>query len=123
MATQQGEVLEQGKLLAADHVLGFLRQGHVHGDEVGMGKEVIHFLHNLDLQGLCLAGRDIGIVGKHLHPEGNGPAGDLGSNTTHSKDGDGLTVKLHSLEFLTIPLACLHAGVGLRNVAGGCEHK
>ena len=42
--------LEEGKLLGSDHVLGFLGEGHVHGDEVCAGKDILNLLDHLDLE-------------------------------------------------------------------------
>ena len=116
-------LFEQGQLLAADHMAGLLGEGHVNGDEVRQRKKIIDLLDDLDLKRLGLACGNVGIVGEDAHAEGDGTAGYLRADAAHAEDGDGLAVELHALEFFAVPLAGLHAGVCLRDIARNGEHQ
>ncbi len=110
--------LREGRLV--DHVVGVVRQRHVHRDVVGLGKEDIQG-HRLDLHPLGPAGRKVGVVGDHPHPEGLGAARHLAANAAKPHDAEGLSEKLDTGKGLAVPLAGAHRGGRLGHGAGPAE--
>ena len=101
-----------------EHVLGFVGQRHVHGDEIGVREGVLEIFDQFDLQGLGAGLGEVRIVGQDAHAEGEGALGHFGADAAHAEDGEGFAVEFDALETFAVPLARLHAGVGLGDFAG-----
>ena len=113
-----GALFEEGETLGVEHVAGFVGQRHVHGDEIGLREGVLEVFDQFDLQGFGARRGEVGVISEHAHPEGEGAFGHFGADAAHAKDGQCLAVEFDALKTFTIPLAGLHAGIGLRNLAG-----
>ena len=77
----------------------------------------------LHLQRARAARREIRIVSQHAHAKGDGAPRDLRADAAHAEDGERLVVKLDAFEVLPVPLAGLHARIGLRDVARRRDHQ
>ena len=93
--------------------MGLLRGGHVHGDEVRKGEDVIEVLHQLDLKGAGATLGEVGIVSEDAHAERHGAAGDLRADAAHAEDGEAFVVELGAFEAFAVPLAGPDRGMGL----------
>jgi hypothetical protein len=62
----------------------------------------------LDLHRLGAAGREVGVVGEHPHPEGLSALGDLAADAAESDDAEGLAEELDAGERLAVPLPGAH---------------
>ena len=64
-----GALIHQGKSLSIKGLTGSIRQGHVNGNVVGIGKDFLDVLHPFDMVGNipgCF-NRDIGVVTHNRH--------------------------------------------------------
>ncbi len=109
----------QRQAAGVEHVPGFGRHRHVHGNEIRARQEVVQILEKLHLQRARPAGREVGIVRGDAHPERDGAAGEFAADAAHAEDAEGFAVQFHALEFLAVPFAGGDAGVRLRDGPGG----
>src|SRR4029077_18353180 len=63
------------------------------------------------------------IIADHLHSEPGGSFGDDPADIAEADDAEGFVAQLHADKPVTVPLAALEGGDGLRNVAGQCHHE
>ena len=82
-------------------------------DVVRLGEELVQRRQG-DVQLLRQAGRDVRIVGDHLHAEGQRAARDFDADAAQSDDAQRLAAKLGALQRLLLPFAGVHGGVGAR---------
>ena len=118
-----GAFFELREARCVEHVLGFVGQRHVHGDEIGVRQGVFEILDEFDLQRFSAGFGKIGIVGEDAHAEGEGAFGHFGADAAHAENGEGLAVEFDTLETFAIPFAALHAGVGLGDFPGDGDQK
>ena len=102
---------------------GFIRERHVHADEVGLREEGVDILDKLHLEAAGAADGKIGIVGENAHTEGHGAAGKFRADAAHAEDAEGFIVELDALIFFAVPTTGLHAGIGLRDIAGDADKE
>ena len=113
-----GSVLHQGDLTFPDETLRFERAGQVDRDEVGLDQDGLQVRHQFDAERPGPLLGHVRVERHEPHAEGLGPLGHHGPDPPQADDAQGLPVKLYALESLSVPPAGLHAGVGLRDVAG-----
>jgi hypothetical protein len=94
----------------------------VQGEEVGLRHHVVE-LGVLDAGGRAGPGRDQRIVGQHLHAQADRALGHLAADVAEAQHAQGLAGDLDAGELLLLPLALLHAGGGLGDLAGQGEHE
>ena len=116
-------VLHRRDRRRVDEILRLRRQRRVNRDHVGAAEELGQ-AHDLDAH---LAGpflRQIWIVRDHVHHDTLGQLGKMAPDLSHPDNAESLVVEFHAHEFLFFPLAGLHRGGGLRNLAGeGKDHR
>ncbi len=113
----------EGEPTGVEHVLRFRREGHVHRDEVGEREQSVEFFNELDLQAPGAADGEVRIVGDNAHTERDGAARELGADAAHAEDAERLVIQFDAFVFFAIPLAGLHAGIGLGNAAGNAHDE
>ena len=114
--------LHDGDGLPVDEALGLPGEADVEGEEVGPAEKVV----DLDQGDAVLAGDDRGdkgVVADEGHVEGAGAASYLEADAAEADDAEGLAAEFGALERLLVPLAGVHAAVGLRNFATHRDHK
>ena len=114
--------LDLGELVLADEPDGLRGLRQVHGDEVGLGEQLVEG-HQADAHLRGAAGLHVGVVGDDLHAEGRQPLRDQHADAAEADDADGLLVELDAGVLAALPLAVLERGAGRRDVAGGREHQ
>ena len=109
-----GARLQPRQLARADHPLRLGLQPQVQRQDVGARQEVVE-RQRVRPDRLGDAGRDVGVVGEHLHPEGARAGGHLAPDPPQPEHAERLVVELVADERLALPAPGLQAGVGARD--------
>ena len=101
---------------AAEHAGGVLGARHVDGDGVGALEQRVEG-DQLDVEIGDLLLRQVGVVRDHLHAEPARAIGHDAADVAEAEHAQRAVVELHAHELGLLPLARLHGGRGLRDVA------
>ena len=110
-----------GDVLAAEDIGGLLGIGHMQGDEIGMGEQLLQ----LDLAHAHLLGLLLGeerIIGHDLHLEALGPVADDAADIARADHAKRLAGQLDPHEAGLLPFALMGRGAGLGNLPRHGEH-
>ncbi len=121
----QCTLVHQGKAVGIENVVGFRGERHVHRDDICTGEGNLGCGGKFHLQLVRAGLREERIVGDHVHVEGLGALGELGTNAAHAEDGEALGVELNPLISLagSLEVTLQHRGMGGADIAGGAEHQ
>src|SRR5438477_4280056 len=78
-------------------------QGRVKRNKIRAGKQIVEFIHQLDLQTSRARSGKIRIKGKDTHTEGDGAPAQLTADASHTDDAEHLVVKFYSLKIGSAP--------------------
>ncbi len=105
-----------------DQSLGFRRQRHMHGNEIGLGENLV------EGAGLYAHARDVfrgdkWIEADHFHAQTGGPFGNDAADVAETDDADGFIAELDADKFIALPLAGFERGHSLGNMARERHHQ
>ena len=89
----------------------------MHGDEIRLAINIVHFRRELRADGLRAVFREIRIVGDHTHAEGDGALGHFRADAAHAEHAERLALQFDTLKKFPVPLAADHRRVRLRHLA------
>src|SRR5213082_3665397 len=87
----------------------FGRERCVQTDEIGSCKEIIQFVHELNLQRTGTRRGEIGIIRDHSHAESDGAACQFTTDAAHPDHAECLVIKLDTFEIFPVPIFFAHA--------------
>jgi hypothetical protein len=119
---QQRAALHLGHRRRPDEAAGLVGQRRVAGDEVGAGEELVQ-VDQLHAEPRRRLAADERVVAQHLHLEAARAVGGDAADVAESDDAEGLAHDLGAAELGLLPLAALHRGGRLRDVAGQREQE
>ena len=109
-------VLHGGELVARDHAAGGGGERGVDADEVALGVEAVK-VDGQGAEGAHAFGGHEGVMGDHVHLEGEGAAGHLRADWPEADKSKGVAAKLGAHEGATLPLTAAQRAVGAGDVA------
>jgi hypothetical protein len=95
----------------------FCGKRRVQRDEICTCKQIIEFVHQLDLQTASARRGKIRIVRNHAHSESNGAPAEFAADAAHSNYAQCFIVKFNPFEILFVPIFAANICVGLRNLS------
>ena len=111
-----------GQQLGVDQAHGLGGLGHVEGDEVGHGHQLVE-VDELDVDLAGPLGRDERVEGDEPHAEGEGPLRDELADAAEADDAERLVAQLDAGPPRALPPALDQCRVGLGDVAGLGEQQ
>ena len=110
------------KRLGIDDVAGLVGQRRVQGDEIGAPPQLVE-LDLFDAEFNRALGRQIRVVGDHLHLEPDRAVGDDRADIAAADDAERLAEDLDAEEFVLFPFAGPRRGVGFRDLPRHRQHQ